>query len=125
MSAELLVYAGSAIIFLWGVAHIVPTKAVVAGFGPVTTDNRRIITMEWVAEGLSLTFIGVLVFLVTALAGPDASGVRVVYGACAGMLLVMAAWTALTGGRTATVIFKICPVVKTGVAALFIAGGVL
>jgi len=44
-----MLYAGSIIILVWGVAHIVPTKSVVKGFGPTSEENRRIITMEWIA----------------------------------------------------------------------------
>lgn len=55
-----LISIGSAVVVVWGIAHIIPTRTVVAGFGELTADNRRIITMEWVAEGLALIFIGVL-----------------------------------------------------------------
>jgi hypothetical protein len=116
-----MLYAAAAIITLWGVAHIIPTKPVVAGFEPLSPDNRRILTMEWVAEGLTLCFIGVLTFVVTLVAGPGGLG-RVVYWACAAMLLLLAVWTLATGGRTSIVQFKICPVVKTVVAALLITG---
>ena len=34
MTAEVPLYTGSAIVFFWGVAHILPTKSVVAGFEP-------------------------------------------------------------------------------------------
>lgn len=125
MTAELILYSGSGLIFLWGIAHIVPSKAVVAGFEPLTRDNRLILTMEWVAEGLALAFIGALGVLVTAAAGPQATVAPVVYRACAGMLLGLAAWTALSGGRTAVVQFKICPVVKTVAAGLFLLGSFL
>jgi hypothetical protein len=56
-----LIYLGAAILFVWGVAHIIPTRNVVAGFGPLSEDNRINITMEWVAEGLALAFVGGLV----------------------------------------------------------------
>ena len=58
MISDILLYTGAIIIFLWGVAHIVPTKSVVSGFGTISEDNKRIITMEWIAEGLTLCFIG-------------------------------------------------------------------
>lgn len=125
MSPQLALYAGSIIILLWGVAHIAPTRAVVAGFEPLTRDNRMVLTQEWVAEGLTLAFIGILVFLVTAVVGPAAAGAVVVYRVSAGMLVVLALWTAVMGGRTAAVPFKICPVVKTVAAGLFIAGSLL
>jgi hypothetical protein len=78
-----------------------------------------------VAEGLALAFIGVLTFLVTALVGSATAGAAVIYRACAAMLVVLAVWTAIMGGRTPVVQFKICPVVKTAVAALFIVGSLL
>ena len=58
MLANVLLYLGAAILFVWGVAHIVPIRNVVAGFGPLSEDNRINITMEWVAEGLALAFVG-------------------------------------------------------------------
>jgi hypothetical protein len=45
MGAALLLYAGSGVIFLWGVAHIVPTKSVVHGFERLTRDNRLVLAM--------------------------------------------------------------------------------
>ena len=57
-------YLGAAIVVVWGIAHIVPTKAVVRNFGPISQDNRRTVTMEWVAEGLALIFIGLIILIV-------------------------------------------------------------
>ncbi len=120
----ILLYSAAGILFVWGIAHIAPTAAVVKGFGEISADNRRIITMEWVAEGLALIFIGVLVFLVT-LAGAATAVSLVVYRACAGMLLVMAVWTALTGAKTSIIPIKICPYVKTVCAILILVAGLL
>ena len=53
-----LLYLGATILIVWGIAHIIPTRNVVAGFGPLSEDNRINITMEWVAEGLALAFVG-------------------------------------------------------------------
>jgi hypothetical protein len=66
MSDTILLYLGAAILFVWGVAHVIPTRNDVAGFGSLSEDNRINITMEWVAEGLALAFVGVLVALVAA-----------------------------------------------------------
>jgi hypothetical protein len=63
MLNDILIYVGAGIITIWGIAHIVPTKSVIDGFGQLSKDNKRIITMEWIAEGLSLCFIGLLVVL--------------------------------------------------------------
>lgn len=125
MLNEILLYIGGAVITGWGVAHIIPTKAIVNGFGALTADNRRIITMESIAEGITLIFIGVLVILVTAIAGPQSRASSVVYLACAAMLLVMAMLTLMTGARTSILPYKVCPAVKTTVAILFILGYLL
>ena len=61
MNADVLAYIAAGIVFLWGVSHIIPTKQVVAGFGEISRDNRLVITMEWVAEGLSFIFVAVLI----------------------------------------------------------------
>jgi hypothetical protein len=125
MINDILLYVGAAVITLWGIAHIIPTRAVVNGFGQISPDNKRIITMEWIAEGLTLCFIGLLVLLVTFFAGPQNRVSNVVYWASAAMLVVMAILTASTGARTSIVPIKICPAVKIAVAILFILGTVL
>ena len=125
MTNEVLLYAGSAVSIAWGIAHLAPTKSVVKGFGDISADNRRIITMEWLAEGFTLIFIGLLVLLITALYDYSNSISLLVYRVSAGMLLVMATLTALTGARTKILPIKICPFVKLSVAALFILGSVL
>jgi len=119
---EILLYIGSGIIILWGIAHLVPTGAIVKGFGEISEDNRKILTMELVAEGLTLIFLGVLPLLVTILVSAQGQTAYIVYVACAVMLLVMAVLTLLTGARTSGVPYKICPVVKTVVAVLYILG---
>ena len=125
MSPDLMLYVGAGIVILWGIAHIIPTRSVVKGFGEISEDNRRIITMEWVAEGLTLIFIGALVLLVTLQGGPPDPVSTLVIKVCALMLLTMAAWTFVTGGKTAIVPIKICPLVKSTVVVLFLLGTML
>jgi hypothetical protein len=125
MPNEILIYVGSGIIILWGIAHIIPTGAIVKGFGEISADNKKIITMEVIAEGLTLIFLGVLPLLVTIIAGTQGTAATVVFLTCAAMLLVMALLTTLTGARTATIWYKICPAVKTVTAILFILGAIL
>ena len=122
---EALLYIGSIVIILWGIAHIIPTKAIVNSFGEISEDNRKVLTMELIAEGLTLIFLGVLPLLVTLLVGVQARTAGIVYLACTVMLLVMAVLTAMTGGRTSTIWYKLCPVIKTVVAVLFILGTIL
>ncbi len=112
-------------IILWGIAHIAPTRSIVKGFGELTEENRSILTMEWVGEGLALIFIGVLVLLITLLHGPQDPVSASVFRIAGGMLVVMAVWTGITAGRKSVLFFKICPVVKTTGAVLFFVASVL
>ena len=122
---ETLLYIGSIVIILWGIAHIIPTKAIVNGFGEISEDNRKVLTMEVIAEGLTLIFLGVLPLLVTLLVGIQDRTAGIVYLACAVMLLIMAILTLLTGARTSILPYKICPVVKIAVAVVFLLGSLL
>lgn len=125
MINSILLYIGSGIIFIWGIAHLIPTKSVIAGMGQISEDNRRLLFMGWIAEGLTLCFIGVLVFLVTLLEGPQNPASEIVYRASYIMLALMAALTSNTGARTTMVPIKICPFVKITVAVLFLLGTML
>lgn len=46
MTGEVFIYAGSVISMVWGITYIIPVRNVVAGFGGISGDNRKIITME-------------------------------------------------------------------------------
>jgi hypothetical protein len=47
MNANFLLYLAAFLPTVWGVAHLLPTKNVVKGFGDISLDNQRVITMEW------------------------------------------------------------------------------
>ena len=53
MVNQVLIYSGSAFIAFWGVAHLFPTRSVVSGFGEVSADNKRIIAIKWIVEGIA------------------------------------------------------------------------
>ncbi|MFC1543026.1 hypothetical protein ACFL4K_00640 [Candidatus Neomarinimicrobiota bacterium] len=122
MLNDILLYVGSAIILIWGIAHIAATRNVVSDFGDLSADNLRIITMEWIAEGLTLVFIGVLVLLITLLEWSRNPAAVTVYLTAGGMLVVLALLSQLTGARTALLPMRFCPYVKTAVAILFFLG---
>jgi hypothetical protein len=122
---DILLYGGAGIIAFWGLSHAAAIRGVLAGFGAISDDNWKIITMEWLAEGLTLCFIGVLVILTRVYGAGAGRLASVVYYACAGMLLVLAALSALTGARTKIIPMRMCPFIKTGVAAMLIFGNLL
>lgn len=122
---DTLAYVAAGIVFLWGVSHIVPTTQVVAGFGEIGRENRLVITMEWVAEGLAFIFVAVLVVAVTSAGEVTEPARDLVYRIGSGFLLTVGAWTAMTGARTGVIWFKMCPVVMTVTSGLLITASVL
>ena len=117
---EILIYTGSIIIMGWGIAHIVPVKSIVKSFNDISADNKLILTMEWIAEGLTLAFIGTLVILVSVLGDSVNETSRIIYLSSAVMLLVLAVLSLFTGARTSVLPMKICPAVKSITALIFI-----
>ena len=122
MSGTILVYSGSIIILIWGAAHLFPTRNIVRGFGSISDDNRRILTMEWLAEGVAMIYMGILTILVTAIAGRVAAASTVVYLATASALVVMAILGWLTYARTPIIPMKLCPWIQSLSALLLLAG---
>lgn len=125
MIDSILLISGAVVVAFWGIAHIFPTKGVVRGFGDISEDNKLIITMEWVVEGINLAFVGFLVVLVTIVAGADDNVSRLVYWSAAGLLVVMAVWHSLTGARTKAIPMKLCPVIFGSSAVLFVLGSLM
>jgi hypothetical protein len=120
----LLLYLGAALTTLWGISHLIPTRGVVAGFGDISDDNRHIITMEWIVEGVSLIFIGVLIGLVTSI-DPSSEVSKAVYLLTTVGLLALAIVSLLTGFKVKFPPFKMCPFILTISAVLVMAGGVV
>ncbi len=114
-----LLYAGAAIVIVWGIAHIaIPTRSVVDGFGPISAENRRVLLMEWLMEGVLLIFIGVLVVLVTSLTSDLEQSAVILYRTCASVLVIMAGISMFTGARTAVLPMKLCPPIFLTAAGL-------
>lgn len=120
--ARLLLNCSALIIVLWGISHLIPTGRVVAGFGAITPDNQKILLMEWISEGMTLIFLGGLTAIVTLAGGMWGRLGRLVLLSVAGMLLMMAALTLVTGAQTALVPIKLCPAVKSLSAVLIVSG---
>ena len=117
---EILAYVAAGLVGLWGVSHAIPTRRVVAGFEPITRDNRLVITQEWLAEAFTMWSPAVAVVLTTAVEGADSDATVWLYRVVAGLLVAIAALTALTGARTPVIWFKICPVLLSSSAALLV-----
>jgi len=123
--AALLAYVAGSVVAVWGVAHAVPTGQVLAGFAPITPDNRRVVVQEWLAEAFTMWGIAAMVIVVTAAGGAGTSVGVWVYRVAAGLLIALGTLTALTGARTPAVWFKVCPVLLAGSAALLLAASLL
>lgn len=120
----ILLYLGSGLTVIWGIAHLFPTKSVVTGFGEVTIDNKRIIMMEWINEGLALIFIGVLVATVIFIDPSDVVSTAV-YSVSVMMLMAMAVLFLFTGFKIRFLPFKLCPFIFTASAVLISIGGLI
>jgi len=114
---DALLYIASAMTGLWGVAHLVATQGVVAGFGELTADNRRIITMEWIVEGVALFSTAAFVAAATAI-DSQATVSSAVYAVAMTTLLALALVSLFTGFRVAFLPFRLCPFVFTLSAVL-------
>jgi hypothetical protein len=121
MNAIFLLYLAAFLTAAWGVAHLFPTKNVVKGFGDISLDNRRIITMEWINEGATLIFIGVLTAAVT-LVDPTSLVARTVYWLAIIMLNALSIISLFTGFRVNFLPYRLCPIIFTGSSILILAG---
>ena len=120
-TGQILIYVGSLLILIWGIAHLFPTKSVVDGFGSISEDNRNIILMEWIVEGVALVFAAVLVAAVTTIDPADKISI-VTYIVTAIFLAIMALISLFTGFRVNFAPFKLCPVVFAASAILITVG---
>jgi hypothetical protein len=118
---DALLYVASGLTGIWGVAHLFATRGVVTGFGELSADNRRIITMEWIVEGVALISLAALVVAVTEV-DAVASAASAAYAVAIGTLVVLAGVSLLTGFRVAFLPFRLCPFIF-GLSAALIALG--
>ena len=115
-----LLYVAAAITALWGIAHLFATRGVVQGFGDLTEDNRRIITMEWIAEGVAL--VSTAAFVAAATMTAPTSAASAVYAVAIGTLVTLAVVSLFTGFKIAFPPFRLCPLIF-GLSAALIAIG--
>ena len=121
MINQVLIYSGSAFVAFWGIAHLFPTRSVIAGFGDISIDNKRIVAMEWIVEGVALIFIGAINAIVTLIDPASAVSLAIYLGS--GLILIVLALVSLfTGFKISFLPFKLCPVVFITSAVLIIVG---
>jgi hypothetical protein len=121
MVNQILLYTGSILTMIWGISHLFPTKSVVRGFGDITEDNKRIITMEWIIEGVSLIFIGLLAAIITYMDYTNLMA-KMIYWLIFIMLNVLSLISLFTGFKINFLPFKLCPVIFTTSSLLIIIG---
>jgi hypothetical protein len=121
MTNQVLLYLGSSVLFFWGAAHLFPTRSVVKGFGDISPDNKRIITMEWIIECLALMFIAAVVASVTYFDHASAIS-RTVYWLSFVMLNTLSGVSLLTGFKVNFLPYKLCPVIFTTASVLIVTG---
>jgi hypothetical protein len=124
MVNQIFLYLGSIFVLIWGISHLFPTKSVVKGFGEISIDNKRIITMEWVIEGVSLIFIGVLVASVTYIDHTIVVS-KTVYWISFIMLNSLSLISIFTGFRISFLPFRLCPFIFSGSSVLILIGSYL
>lgn len=121
MNDSTLLYIGSFLPITWGIAHLFPTQHIVRGFGEISPDNKRIITMEWINEGVALIFIGVLTALVTFVDRHSPVS-PIVYWASFSALNALSLISLFTGFKVSFLPFKLCPLIFTGSSILIVIG---
>lgn len=124
MHAETIIYLGASLPFLWGIAHLFPTRSVIKGFGDISMDNKNIIAMEWIIEGIALIFIGAMVAAATTIA-PKSEVSTAVYLMASFCLMVLAVISLFTGFRINFLPFRLCAAIFTSSAILITAGWLL
>lgn len=121
MNMPMLTYAASLFLFGWGVAHLFATASVLRGFGDISADNKRTVTMEWITEGVALAFVAVLVAITTYLDGTSVLA-KAVYLSAVVVLNLLSVVSLFTGFKNQHIAFKLCPFIFTGSSILIVIG---
>ncbi len=121
MIGKVSLYLGALLPLIWGISHIFPTKSVVQGFGDISQDNKNIIAMEWIVEGVALIFVGILVIIVTFIDPINIISIAT-YITSAFFLIIMAIVSLFTGFKINFLPFRLCPIIFTTSAILITLG---
>ena len=122
MLNNILPIIGGGLVILWGIAHLIPTKSVIKGFWGISEDNKNILLMEWIIEGLALMFIGIISIITIIFSDMENSLRNPILIACSVMLFVLAIESLFTGFKVKMIPFKMCPFIFSISAILILSG---
>ena len=139
MVRDILLSLGAILIISCGSIHILLTKLVINGFTNMSEGNKKVTFMEWIVEGLTLNFIGILVLIITFLGLTEDVVSKVVLGASFVLLLIMTILSLMTVlnlriddltlkpnmKRITAIHLKGCPIIKFTSGILFLLGNLL
>jgi len=125
MLRSILLFTGSITVIIWGIAHLLPAKSVIKGFGDISADNKNILEMEWITEGFSLIFAGTLVLLVIIIGDNGNITSRIVYITSSVFLFSMALLSFFTGYKVNFLPYKLCPLIFSISGILILIGSLL
>ncbi len=115
--------AGGIIAAVWGLAHLLPTRALRKIFGGDKNKPRP--TISWVAEGLALILISAVVCLTVTTAGTENDATRTVTWSAAAALFTFAILNLITGVRASRASLKLSALIDGVAGALFLIGCIL
>lgn len=119
-----LLFIGGALTLLWGISHLFPTSGVIKDFGNISFDNKMIITMEWITEGMTLIFLGILTTIVTMIDSKSRLS-KTIYVSISVMLFALSILSLFTGFRVNFLPYKLCPLIFSTSAILILIGNQL
>jgi hypothetical protein len=119
-----IIMASSLLLMFWGIAHLIPVKSVIKNFGNITKDNIRILTMEWISEGILIIFIATIVATLTALDFHSMISITI-YIQCIIALNILSIVSFFTAYKVSGMPYKLCPFILTGSSLMIWLGIVL
>ncbi len=119
MINSIILYISAGLLVFWGIAHLIPTRSIVKDFGHVSPDNKKIISMEWINEGVFLIFIGSVIGVLTYFDYKNDVAI-ILYLICFVALNVLALISLFTGFRIRFLPFRLCPLIFLTSAFLII-----
>jgi hypothetical protein len=120
---RIMIYIGAALLILWGIWYLYCTQRIINGFGKLSPDNKKILTLGLITKGLFFIFLGIFTVF------------SVIYGfyylsyiqlrMVVVMLIILAGLSLMTGINTKKYHMKFCPVVELMAAAMIFVGTII